>query len=154
MNRVRIIFTILLVASFSSFFGQNIYILDAESKRPVADVLIFDEPFTHSVITNREGKAELKEFLSSHRIVIQHPAYRNVVTSLEQLEANDYKLIFQPSNLELGEVTVSANKWEQDIDEVPNQIAIIPKRDVAFTNPQTSADLLSNSGLVFVQKAS
>jgi hemoglobin/transferrin/lactoferrin receptor protein len=153
MNRVKAISTILLAIVAHTTFAQNIHIIDAENKRPVADVLVFDEPFTHSVVTNRAGKAPLDKFEFSHRIIIQHPAYRNVVSSLKELKQKNYQLIFQPSNLQLGEVTVSANKWEQDIDEVPNQIAIIPKRDIEFTNPQTSADLLNNTGLVYVQKS-
>jgi len=153
MIRMKALLSIFFVTILFTGYAQDILIVDAENKRPVADVLIFNEPYTHSVLTNRSGKASLKEFYSKDRIIIQHPAYRNVVTSIEKIAENDYKIMFEPSNLELGEVTVSANKWEQDIEEVPNQIAIIPKRDVEFGNPQTSADLLSNSGLVYVQKS-
>lgn len=144
--------SLLLLCSYA-VFSQSLLIVDAETKRPVPDVLIFNEPYTHSVLTNRAGNAALKDFQATDRIIIQHPSYRNVVTNLVELKAKDYTLNFQPSNLQLSEVTVSANKWEQDIDEVPNQIAIIPKRDIEFTNPQTSADLLNNTGLVYVQKS-
>lgn len=150
---MKLIITLVFLTVLTSVYSQNIQIIDAENKRPVADVLIFNEPFTHSILTNRSGKAALNDFQPSDRIIIQHPAYRNVVTNLDKLKENGFSLILEPSNLELSEVTVAANKWEQDIDEVPNQIAIIPQREIQFTNSQTSADLLNNSGLVFVQKS-
>lgn len=53
----------------------------------------------------------------------------------------------------LGEVVLSANKWEQKLNEVPNKIVKINKQDILRNNPQTSADLLAQTGAVFVQKS-
>src|SRR6056297_1993829 len=153
ISRVKILITLILITSLSSVYSQDITIVNAENNRPISDVLIFNEPFTHSVTTNRAGKASLEGYTKQDRIIIQHPAYKNVVTNLQSLHKDNYKVMIEPSNLRLNEVTISANKWEQDIDEVPNEIAIIPQRDVTFGNPQTSADLLANSGRVFVQKS-
>ena len=50
-------------------------------------------------------------------------------------------------------VVVSANKWEQKLNEVPNKIVKINKNDILRNNPQTSADLLGQSGNVFIQKS-
>ena len=50
-------------------------------------------------------------------------------------------------------VVVSANKWEQKLNEVPNKIVKINKTDILRNNPQTSADLLGQSGNVFIQKS-
>jgi len=53
----------------------------------------------------------------------------------------------------LGEVIVSVNKWEQKLNEVPNKILKVNKYDILRNNPQTSADLLGQSGGVFIQKS-
>lgn len=53
----------------------------------------------------------------------------------------------------LDEVVISANKWEQELNEIPNKIIKINKGDIILKNPQTSADLLSQSGAVFIQKS-
>src|SRR5688572_25931005 len=53
----------------------------------------------------------------------------------------------------LESVVVSANKWEQKLNEVPNKIVKINKNDIIRNNPQTSADLLGQSGNVFIQKS-
>jgi hemoglobin/transferrin/lactoferrin receptor protein len=50
-------------------------------------------------------------------------------------------------------VVVSANKWEQNLNEVPNKITKITKVQVLRNSPQTSADMLAQSGTVYVQKS-
>jgi hemoglobin/transferrin/lactoferrin receptor protein len=54
---------------------------------------------------------------------------------------------------ELEQVVVSYNKWEQNLNEVPNKITKINRLQILRGNPQTSADVLAQSGAVFVQKS-
>lgn len=53
----------------------------------------------------------------------------------------------------LDDVVVSVNKWEQKQNEIPNAIARVNMREARLHNPQTSADLLSLTGQVFIQKS-
>lgn len=53
----------------------------------------------------------------------------------------------------LGEVIVSVNKWEQKLNEVPNKIVKVNRYDILKNNPQTAADLLGQTGTVFIQKS-
>lgn len=53
----------------------------------------------------------------------------------------------------ISEVVVSANKWEQKRSEISSKIVSIKPKDIEFQNPQTTADILANSGEVFVQKS-
>ena len=59
----------------------------------------------------------------------------------------------QTVNQELDEVVMSVSKWEQQKRDVPNRIISLDARSIAFTEPQTAADLLQSSGKVFVQKS-
>jgi hemoglobin/transferrin/lactoferrin receptor protein len=54
---------------------------------------------------------------------------------------------------ELDEVVVSYSRWSQDRDEVPNRVERMSLRDSRLRNPQTAADMLAQSGAVFVQKS-
>ncbi len=54
---------------------------------------------------------------------------------------------------DLDEVIISFHKWEQKLNEVPNKITKIGKQEILRNNPQTTADLLSQTGTVFVQKS-
>jgi len=55
--------------------------------------------------------------------------------------------------MDLDEVVVSANKWEQKRKDLPAHAVTITRRDIQLLNPQTAADLLTLSGAVFVQKS-
>lgn len=50
-------------------------------------------------------------------------------------------------------MVVSFNKWEQNLNEVPNKISKITRTDIVRNNPQTAADMLAQTGAVFVQKS-
>ncbi len=53
----------------------------------------------------------------------------------------------------LNEVFLSASKWEQHKDEIPHKIVKITKDKILFESPQTTADLLGQTGGVFIQKS-
>ncbi len=53
----------------------------------------------------------------------------------------------------LREVVVSASRWEQEIKNVPARVTGISSKSNEFTNPQTTADMLQNTGQIFVQKS-
>src|SRR5687767_5167273 len=53
----------------------------------------------------------------------------------------------------LEEVSISVNKWEQKINEIPNMITKVNKMQILRNNPQTAADLLGQTGMVFIQKS-
>ena len=57
------------------------------------------------------------------------------------------------NKIELEEVIISVNKWEQQLNEVPNKITKINKTQILFNSPQTAADLLLQTGTVFIQKS-
>ena len=54
---------------------------------------------------------------------------------------------------ELEEIIISFNKWELKQNEVPNRITKIKRGEIFFNNPQTAADLLNQTGTVYVQKS-
>ena len=56
-------------------------------------------------------------------------------------------------NITMEGVTLSVSKWGQNINEVPNKITKISRNQVLLLNPQTSADMLGQTGSVFIQKS-
>ena len=55
--------------------------------------------------------------------------------------------------LQLDEVVISASKFEQQKRTLPFQIEQISAQQIAFRNSQTTADMLIQTGQVFVQKS-
>ena len=56
-------------------------------------------------------------------------------------------------NISLDEIVVSGSKFEAQKGIQPNQIELITKKQISFQNTPNTADLLINSGNVFVQKS-
>ena len=54
---------------------------------------------------------------------------------------------------ELEEIVVSANRWEENLSELPLRVSAISASEIRLRNPQTAADLLGLSGNVFIQKS-
>ena len=80
-------------------------------------------------------------------------AIKRAVFSYDHLQSLSFVAGLTTSSISLDEVVVSANRWEQEKIEIPYRVARISMRDAAFQNPQTSADLLSSDGYVYVQKS-
>ncbi|WP_185154160.1 TonB-dependent siderophore receptor [Fulvivirga sp. M361] len=138
------------ILSITAAFGQQIKVLDKHGV-PIPNVVIFNKARETSILTNMEGKADISIFENTEALHFQHPSYRDLTVIKSQVP-NDV-VTLEDLIIEMQSVVVSANKWEQDISEIPNRILSIKARQVAYHNPQTSADLLATSGEVFVQKS-
>lgn len=57
------------------------------------------------------------------------------------------------TNSLIENVTVTYNKWEQQLNEIPNRIVKLSLKNIRLQNPQTMADVLGLSGEVFIQKS-
>ena len=55
--------------------------------------------------------------------------------------------------INLNEVIFSANKSEEKKSDVAYNIEVIKSKDIELSNPQNSADMLSNTGNIMVQKS-
>ncbi|MCW3081947.1 MAG: outer rane receptor protein [Segetibacter sp.] len=66
---------------------------------------------------------------------------------------NAQKPVKDTISANLEEVIVSVSRWEQKMNEIPNTIVRVDMKEARLQNPQTSADLLSMTGQVFVQKS-
>ena len=136
-----------------ALFAQTLTALDRATYEPIPGVVVYTADFATSVRTNAKGKADLSGFATADTLFLQHPTYKPERFTLAQLEAQGYTAFLSEKVLDLDAVVVSASKWEQELTHVPNQIAEISAKEIAFENPQTSADVLASSGQVFVQKS-
>lgn len=105
------------------------------------------------VRTNKDGVADISEMKTSKSIEIRLFGYQTIVSSFLELQRVGFQVEMTSSTLEMEPMVVSATNWSQSAKEVPSKITIISARDAALQNSQTAADLLGNSGEVFIQKS-
>jgi len=151
MKNILVVWILLIVPYTAD--AQTITIKDQETKEPVEWVSLISETPKASAITNAKGQADVTAFKGADNIIIRRLGYKTVAKSYAELESLSFELLIQATALSLHEVVVSATRWRQTASDVPSKIISILPVEVALENPQTAADLLGISGLVFVQKS-
>ncbi|HFB61404.1 MAG TPA: TonB-dependent receptor, partial [Bacteroidetes bacterium] len=137
----------------SGLFAQALWVQDAQTRLPIARVLIYNTSRTASTLTNAEGKAVLSMFAATDTLIFQHPAYETRKIPFQKIGEMQGKILLATSFIDLNEVIVSANRWEEKKNEIPNRISQITRKDILLENPPTAADMLAESHDVFVQKS-
>lgn len=138
--------------------AQVLQILDAETKTPVERATIQSLEGIGFAVSNDLGKIDWQAFTQQSSapgdsFVVRCMGYQAQVLSYRQIQQLDFQVQLKPSALSLDQVVVSANKWHQSSRELPVHIATLKRAAMLFQNPQTTADLLGQSGQVFVQKS-
>jgi len=149
--RLFLLFTGLLM--ITGLFGQTIKVIDNSSLKPIENVAIFNLDHSKTALTNDKGNTGVPTFDDKDTLYFQHPSYQDFILPYSAVKKMGYKINLTKSTVNLSEFVVSASKWEQKREEVPNKITSIKVKEVEFLNPQTTADLLGTSNEVFIQKS-
>ena len=130
--------------------AQQIVVVDELENTPIPAAAVFNDLKTKTEITDINGFVTIDKFIGSEKIYVQHISYHKISVLKSSIQDT---IFLTPKATSLNEVVVSASKFQQSKKEVPQTIISIDSKAIQFSNPQTSADLLSNSGRVFVQKS-
>lgn len=145
---------------FSLFFlgipllsiGQTITVLDKVTQQPLPNAKVYSNYPKVQRKTNAKGRFDLAPFKKTDTIFISFYSYDVLTTNYEKLKLKtDVELV--ETSLQFGETTVTASRWKQDKIKVPGKVTSLDLKELELLSPQTSADLLENSGYVFVQKS-
>lgn len=147
---MKLFYGLLFFTLSLSLQAQTIRVLDSATREPIVGVAIYNTNKTKSTVTDIDGKASLDIFLKSERIYFQHLSYNN-----KQIKCSKIGIIvfLESSTQGLERIVISASKFKQHKRDIPQKIIGLNADAIALTNPQTSADLLANTGQVYVQKS-
>jgi hemoglobin/transferrin/lactoferrin receptor protein len=140
----------LLIINVSS---QHITVIDNVTDEPLELATLMCVDLNTATVTNIDGQADISEFAGSKTIIVRRLGYKTLTTSYEDLKKSEYLLSLPHTSVQFDEIVVSATRWNQPLHKTPSRVAIISSRDVAIMNPQTTADLLTSSGEIFIQKS-
>lgn len=139
-----------LISSLS--FSQQVQVINIATNEPIEHVAIYNQDGTRSILTNEDGKALLSEFSESDTLNFQHPSF--VRSSIPYIEAVSKKIIgLSRRMIILPEYVISASKYQENQRYVSHMVDIITPAQLELTTSQTSADILTSTGNVFVQKS-
>lgn len=138
---------------FQLGIAQEIKVLDFDTNQPIANVAVFNADKTKTTLTNVKGVCNLAIFDKNELIFFKHIGFETYRTTKRAIVKKKQQVFLMPLFQQLDEVVMSISKWQQQKKEIPNKILSIDAKTIAFGNPQTAADVLQQSGKVFVQKS-
>jgi hemoglobin/transferrin/lactoferrin receptor protein len=148
--KTKLLFLVIGLTHF--FMGQSqttIQIRDAYTFEPVYGVKCIPQP---SSTTN-----ESFVFLGSkqaQKVTFSHPDYETYVFNLPNNQSSNEVIIYLAPNAQTeNETVVSANKSLEKRKDVAQKIQVIRSSEIQFQQQTSMADVLANSGNVFVQKS-
>lgn len=139
---------LLMIVSAQS---QNIKILEETTNLPIAGAVIYNTSKVKSTMSDIDGVVRLDIFSADEFISIEHMLYQSKSLKVSDIVTTT---IFLKAKIEdLEEIVVSVSKFQQSKRDIPQKIISINAKAIAFSNPQTSADVLEGTGNVFIQKS-
>ncbi len=151
MKQTPFVLLLIFLAKFS--FGQQATILDSETQESIPGVVYYNYNKTKNGVSDFDGKISLDNFSSNETIHFQHTSYEKITSTKLQIQKNNGVVRLKPGSGQLDEIVLSVTRFSQSKNEITQSVVSISTQDAMFTQPQTTADLLSNSGKVFVQKS-
>ena len=149
----RTIIVLLTLAMELTLNAQTITVVDQTTDRPLEGVTITARGATSAVLTDARGRASVSSLAGSDSLDLVLLGYAARTVAFVELARSGNRLALSAAAFPLNEVVISANRWEQEADRVPDLITVIKPRDIAFNNPGTAADMLQQTGEVFMQKS-
>jgi hemoglobin/transferrin/lactoferrin receptor protein len=143
----------LLVLGFLYASGQTIRIKDKTDYNDLQSVTLKGTQTGTTLITDRKGEVDISSLKNDDSIVVSIVGYKEQYFSYTKLSALKIPLVLNSEIYEIDEVVISATKFEEKKDKIPQQSEVIDAKELKFMNQQTTADVIQNSGYALVQKS-
>lgn len=132
--------------------AQTITFLDQATRMPIADVSITCLATGNTVLTKADGRTDIAPLKDCDSIRIDHLSYTPITMAWAALAATSEVDLGYRVNM-LREVVTSGSRFTEPKRDVPEQIDVLGRREINFMAQPTAAELLQNTGTVFVQKS-
>lgn len=133
--------------------AQVATVKDSKTFKQLPLVSVYGGDVNKSLITDANGKVDLSSLKNEPIITFRLLGYETIKKSYAEIKKANFEIYMNELPVPLGDVVITANRWEDFRAEIPYSVRLITKSDVSMQNPQTTADMLMQSGAVFVQKS-
>ncbi len=149
---MKIACSILFSLIYITTNSQILVVRNALTHEPLDLVLFYTNNPNIQHTTNSKGEIDISVFAKCKNIFTYINNYKSESYDYLDLK-NKTEILLEPINIDIDEIIVSANRFNQISSEVPIKIETINPKQIFLHNPQTAADLLNITGGVFVQKS-
>ena len=154
LRHIKILVLLIWVFIFTyDIQAQTIFVFDQQTGEPISDIYVYSSDKKTTGLTDKTGIVDISQFEDSSIIHFQHTSYYTLDINKQKFKKLKFRVGMIENFVKLNEVVVSASKWEENTTEIPNKIEVIKRKDIIFSNPETSATMLESGGEVFVQRS-
>ena len=141
----KILFTICITLMGTFAFAQTVsgVVTDSENGDPVAGASVLEVGTTNGVITGFDGDFTIEMENSSNQIEISYLGYLSYTLTAEEIKEG-VRISLSPDALVLQQVIVTANRVEENLQEVSVAATVIGKKDLAEQSVQASVEALAS----------
>ena len=148
---MRILILFIFLFALANVNAQNIKVLS--EKGEVVEGAFVSLKNGKTLISNKNGEVDVSHINLYDTLSITHTAFERTISTKNDIVNNNNKVVIFSKVDYLPEITFATTRWEFNRKEVPVEIITIDPKLIEKFEPQTTADLLSASGKVFVQKS-
>jgi hemoglobin/transferrin/lactoferrin receptor protein len=128
-----------------------ITIIDKSDLQAIPNVAVIGK--NYSVTSDKNGSVDISNFKTDDVLTFKHIAYQSYAISKKDIISSGNLVLLTDNIIKLDEVVFSANKIDENKSDIPHHIEVISSKQISFNNPQTTGDLLQQSGNVFIQQS-
>ena len=140
----------LLLSCIPGLRAQTVTVLEQNTSVPLPGARLTENGTSQH--TNRLGQIDISQLADTTQVTINHVGYHPLTLYVGELRLLK-KVWLSKKSVELNEFVVSASRFVEPRRKVAQQVENITAYDVENMNQPTTAELLAQSGRVFVQKS-
>lgn len=148
-----------LLCGFSSEAKSNLLyefevsVVD-ENDEPLIAVNVYTDDQKFTGFTDENGKITLKDLNYNDLVNFSYLGYKSLSLPFFKIRQLGGKIRMRPDTELLADVEVVVIGRRDEVEEdIPYEVKNITRKQIAFTNSQTSADILRDHAGIFVQKS-
>lgn len=146
---------LIILLTFNGLLSQTINVLDRATLQPVpgAVIMVKEGSLEQTSTTDQSGKVSTKALGDEAVIIVRALGYHTFQTKFNELKKSNYRILLTGKVYDLDETVISASRFEEKREDVPQQVLVMKRRDLELLSQPTTAELLQKSGEVLVQKS-
>lgn len=144
---------LLFLCSQPFLHGQEIRVLNKVTLEPVVGATLKNARTGNVYSSNNIGRVMLGNINPGDTLLVSTLGYEPIRIPAAELSNLQFIVYLKENTYTLEELVISSSRFDEEQKDIPRRIVAINSRQIQYMNQPTTADLLQQSGHVFVQKS-
>lgn len=130
---------------------QILHFYDESTWQPIEGVHVSVN--NQILVSDQQGNISVNELFSSTMLSISHSDFESIILSYSLIMEKKHNIGLKSNANTFDETVISASKVQEKKKDVAQKIQVLKSSEMQFQNQTSMADVMSNTGNVFVQKS-